>query len=66
MATLVLLSWLASRVVGNNKVVVNKTLVARQLVVVMAEKLVLFKQRLMRSLPRPVIPAGRAQVTIGD
>ena len=53
MATLVLLSWLASRVVGNNKVVVNKTLVARQLVVVMAEKLVLFKQRLMRSLLRP-------------
>ena len=66
MATLVLLSWLASRVVGNNKVVVNKTLVARQLVVVMAEKLVLFKQRLMRSLLRPVIPAGRARVTIGD
>ena len=44
MATLVLmLSWLANRVVDNNKVVVvvNKTLGARQLVVlVMAEKLV--------------------------
>ena len=41
MATLVLmLSWLANRVVDNNKVVVvNKTLGARQLVV-MAEKLV--------------------------
>ena len=66
MATLVLLSWLASRVVDNNKAVVNKTLVASQLVVVMAEKLVLFKQRLMRSLLRPVIPAGRTPVTIGD
>ena len=66
MATLVLLSWLASRVVDNNKVVVNKTLAARQLMVVMAEKLVLFKQRLMRSLLRPVIPAGRGPVTIGD
>ena len=33
-------------------------------VVVMAEKLVLFKQRLMRSLLRPVIPAGPARVTI--
>ena len=43
MATLVLmLSWLANRVVDNDKVVVvNKTLGARQLVVlVMAEKLV--------------------------
>ena len=69
MATLVLmLSWLANRVVDNNKVVlVSKTLGAMQLVVVvMAEKLVLFKQRLMRSLLRPVIPAGRARVTIGD
>ena len=67
MATLVLmLSWLANRVVDNNKVVlVSKTLGAMQLVVVvMAEKLVLFKQRLMRSLLRPVIPAGRARVTI--
>ena len=61
MATLVLLSWLANRLL-----VVNKTLVSRQLVVVMAKKLVLFKQRLMRSLLRPVIPAGRARVTIGD
>ena len=58
MATLVLVSWLVSR-----RVEVAKVL-ARQLVV--EEKLVLFKQRLMRSLPRPVIPAGRAQVTIGD
>ena len=56
MATLVLVSRLVSR-----RVEVAKVL-ARQLV----EKLVLFKQRLMRSLPRPVIPAGRAQVTIGD
>ena len=61
MATLVLLSWLANRLL-----VGNKTLVSRQLVVVMAKKLVLFKQRLMRSLLRPVIPAGRARVTIGD
>ena len=61
MATLVLLSWLANRLL-----VVNKTLVSRQLVLVMAKKLVLFKQRLMRSLLRPVIPAGRARVTIGD
>ena len=61
MATLVLVSWLVSR-----RVEVAKVL-ARQLVEVAAEeKLVLFKQRLMRSLPRPVIPAGRAQVTIGD
>ena len=58
MATLVLVSWLVSR-----RVEVAK-LLARQLVA--EEKLVLFKQRLMRSLPRPVIPAGRAQVTIGD
>ena len=58
MATLVLVSWLVSR-----RVEVTKVL-ARQLVA--EEKLVLFKQRLMRSLPRPVIPAGRAQVTIGD
>ena len=58
MATLVLVSWLVSR-----RVEVAKVL-ARQLVE--EEKLVLFKQRLMRSLPRPVIPAGRAQVTIGD
>ena len=61
MATLVLLSWLANRLL-----VGNKTLVSRQLVVVMAKKLVLFKQRLMRSLLRPVIPAGRTPVTIGD
>ena len=60
MATLVLVSWLVSR-----RVEVAKVL-ARQLVEVAEEKLVLFKQRLMRSLPRPVIPAGRAQVTIGD
>ena len=58
MATLVLVSWLVSRRVEVAKVF------ARQLVA--EEKLVLFKQRLMRSLPRPVIPAGRAQVTIGD
>ena len=57
MATLVLVSWLVSR-----RVEVLAKVLARQLV----EKLVLFKQRLMRSLPRPVIPAGRAQVTIGD
>ena len=60
MATLVLVSWLVSR-----RVEVAKVL-ARQLVELAEEKLVLFKQRLMRSLPRPVIPAGRAQVTIGD
>ena len=59
MATLVLVSWLVSR-----RVEVLAKVLARQLVA--EEKLVLFKQRLMRSLPRPVIPAGRAQVTIGD
>ena len=36
------------------------------MVMVVMVVVVLFKQRLMRSLLRPVIPAGRARVTIGD
>ena len=66
MATLVLLSSLAS-----NKVVASKILVTTQLVVVMVmgEKLLAGAvQTEVNEVPpaQPVIPAGRAQVTIGD